>query len=277
MIQDKHIQTLMDLGLTLLQAKTYLALANLENADVKTIAKTANVARQDIYRIMLTLQKLGLAEKMIAKPTMYKATPLNKGLSTLLQNKTENHIELQKKTNTLINNFKKDNRGIKLQENESQFIITSEKSLFHKKIKNGIDAAQTSVDTIYSREGFKALLFHHRQCIKRAMNRGVKIRVITEKPENQTSVLRTVQDLTANPLFKLKYASSFSQIGMVIFDNKEVHLRIADGAVPSFWSNHPNLVKLSASYFEGLWNKINDDVNSNQKLKRCPLIKPEQT
>jgi len=168
-----------------LQAKTILTLAKFEKADVKTISKTAKVARQDIYRVMPTLEKLGLAVKIIATPTMYEATPLSKGLSTLIPSKTEHHIELQKKTNMLINNFEKSNRGIKLQEDESQFIITSEKSLFRKKIENGTDLSQTSVDIIISREGFKALLFHHRQCIERAMKRGVKIRVITERPEKQ--------------------------------------------------------------------------------------------
>ncbi|MEX2723761.1 MAG: helix-turn-helix domain-containing protein [Candidatus Freyarchaeota archaeon] len=59
----EYIQTLTDLGLTFLQAKTYLNLAKLGKANVQTIAKASNVARQDIYRIMPSLQKLGLAEK----------------------------------------------------------------------------------------------------------------------------------------------------------------------------------------------------------------------
>jgi DNA polymerase III alpha subunit len=56
----------MDLGLTLLQAKIYLALSKTGKATIKTISKASNSARQDIYRIMPTLQKLGLAEKIIA-------------------------------------------------------------------------------------------------------------------------------------------------------------------------------------------------------------------
>ena len=63
MIKDECAKILMDLGLTLLQAKAYLALSQLGKATVKTISKTANVARQDVYRVMLALEKLGLAEK----------------------------------------------------------------------------------------------------------------------------------------------------------------------------------------------------------------------
>ena len=63
LMQKEQIQTLMAFGLTSLQAKTYLALAKLGKADVKTIAKVSKVARQDIYRIMPTLQKWGLEKK----------------------------------------------------------------------------------------------------------------------------------------------------------------------------------------------------------------------
>jgi DNA-binding IclR family transcriptional regulator len=54
-----------------LKSKVYLTLATLGKADVKTIAKASNIARQEIYRIMPTLQKLGLTEKIITNPTMY--------------------------------------------------------------------------------------------------------------------------------------------------------------------------------------------------------------
>ena len=83
MNQEEHIQTLTNLGLSFLQAKTYLNLAKLEKADVRTISTISNVARQDIYRIMPTLEKLGLAEKILGKPNMYKANPIKEGVSLL--------------------------------------------------------------------------------------------------------------------------------------------------------------------------------------------------
>jgi len=104
---EECVQTLMGLGLTLLQAKTYLTLAKLGVADVKTISKVTNVARQDGYRVTPKLQKLGLAEKIISTPTLYKAIPLKMGLSILLQQKVEENTELQEKTKALITNSKR--------------------------------------------------------------------------------------------------------------------------------------------------------------------------
>ena len=257
MSQDKeYVQTLMGLGLTLLQAKTYFALAKLGVADVKTISKVSNVARQDVYRVAPKLQKRGLIEKIIATPTQYKATPLKAGLSTLLQQKVEENAELQGKTEVLINNFEKTfSSGTTLQENESQFIITSEETLFRKRIEEATDAAQTSKDTIVTLEGCRAVLFHHLQQLKNAVNRGVKIRIITEESEDKQAIQKITRELTKTQLFECKFTSAPTPICMMIFDNQEVHLRMAEGAVPSFWSNNPNIVSLSRKYFEELWNK----------------------
>jgi sugar-specific transcriptional regulator TrmB len=257
MFQDEEcVQTLMGLGLTLLQAKTYLALAKLGIADVKTISKVSKVARQDVYRVAPKLQKWGLVEKIIATPIMYKATPLKTGLSNLLQQKAEENAELQEKTKKLINNFEENcSSGMKLQKNEPQFVITSERTLFRKRITEATDAAQTSKDAIVTLEGFKAILFHHYDHLKSAINRGVKIRMITEKPEDEQSIQEITRDFTKNPLFTFKYTSEPPPICMMVFDSKEVHLRMAEGAVPSFWSNNPNIVNLSMKYFDEMWNK----------------------
>lgn len=114
MIQNDEecIQALMKLGLTLLQATIYLALAKLGKAGVKKISKASNVARPDVYRVIPALGKIGLVEKIVATPTMYKAVPLKEGISILLQQKTDENIELQKKTKALLSNFQENNVGI---------------------------------------------------------------------------------------------------------------------------------------------------------------------
>jgi sugar-specific transcriptional regulator TrmB len=256
---DECIQTLMDLGLTFLQAKTYLALATLGKADVKNISKASNVVRQDIYRVMRTLEKLGLAEKIIATPVLYEAVPLRKGLSILLQRKAKENAELQKKTRALINNFQEDNIRIALQKEEPQFIITSEGKLFRKRFEKDIQMAQTSIDIVVSsHEVFEEMVFHHLQCFNRAMKKGVKIRALTEKAEDE-SISRDIQVLKKNRFFKLKYLSAPVPVTMTMFDGEEVNIRISSSLVPSLWSNNPTIVKLAASYFGKVWNETREN------------------
>lgn len=278
MIQDEHVQTLMGLGLTFLQAKTYLALAKLGKADVKTIAKASNVARQDIYRLMPTLQKLGLGAKIIAKPTMYKATPIKEGLSILLQNRKEEIAELQKKTNSLINNFHKNTAKIPLQEENPQFTITSEITLLLKMHKKLFQKTQTSIDAIIPLKAVDEVLFHGLQYYKGAMRRGVKIRMITQKADGEST--RKPQALAKNPLFELKCLSNLAQLGMHIFDRKEVTLCLSEeSGVPSLWSSNLSIVKLATSYFDDLWNKTEENSSLRKTQKKSftrKSAKPKQ-
>jgi sugar-specific transcriptional regulator TrmB len=90
MINDDYIQTLMDFGLSFLQSKVYLTIVKLQKANIKTISRASTIARQDIYRIMPALLQKGLVEKIVTRPTTYSATPLELGISILLEKKKMN-------------------------------------------------------------------------------------------------------------------------------------------------------------------------------------------
>lgn len=270
MIQDDDpcIQTLMKLGLTLLQAKAYLALAQLGKAEVKTISKTSNVARPDIYRVMPTLEKIGLAEKIIANPTMYKATPLKEGCYILLQNKTQEHTELQQQTLDLIKNFHENNDKTNLQEETQQFIICSSETLLLKWLYGRPNTAQISIDYMGKWESTKVNLFNSLQNLKRAMKRGVKIRVITEKHEDDKSLQKIIQTLKKNPLFEIRYLSQPVPVETALYDGMDVGLCIAipmGKSVPSLMSNHPQFLKVMTTYFEEIWNTAQDSTDLARK------------
>lgn len=261
MIQDEQGQILRDLGLTLLQAKAYLALSKTGKATVKTIAKASSIARQDIYRVMPALQKLGLTEKIIAKPITYKATSLKEGLSILLRNQTQKHAELQEKTIKMLNNCPKSEDEAAFQEEDQQFSIVSSKPLLLKRFAEKENAVQTSISIVGKWEGIRSMLFYRFQYLKRALKKGVKIRVITEKHEEDKSTQENIQTLTINPLFGIRYLSAPIPVKTVIHDGTEVNMCIAippDNDVPSLWSNNPQFVKVMSTYFEEIWNKAVD-------------------
>jgi sugar-specific transcriptional regulator TrmB len=105
----KSIRILMRLGLTLVQAKIYLALAKLEKADVKTISEASGVSRSGVYRVMPQLEELGLAQKIIAAQTMHKATPIDEGSELLLDREEQKIIELQERAMRLIEHLSEGN------------------------------------------------------------------------------------------------------------------------------------------------------------------------
>ena len=56
----RFIQVLMKLGLSFVQAKIYLVLVGLGEADVKTVSLVSSVSRQEVYRVMPQLLEAGL-------------------------------------------------------------------------------------------------------------------------------------------------------------------------------------------------------------------------
>ena len=82
---------------------------------------------------------------------------------------------------------KKRNIDTIVDETTSQFIVTSEKKLFLKKMGDAISEAQSSINTIIEPDRWKTMLFYHGQHMRKAMGRGVKIRIITEGKQEKSN------------------------------------------------------------------------------------------
>ncbi len=252
--EEESIEIFTSLGLTYVQAKLYLAIVRLGSigGDVKKISRESSVVRQDIYRVLPSLQKLGLTEKIISKPTSYRAIPLEKGFSTLLNKKTSEYSDLKKKAKTVFDKValcatKGD------ADEDPQFVITSERELFLRKVKEDIEETKSCIRVIYSKERMSIIAFHTGDQLEKAMARGIKIQALTDKSQENT-LDRNIQMLKKNPAFELRFVEEVT-VGLIIFDYKEVNLRMAKTIVPSLWTNNRNVAKLADMYFENLWKK----------------------
>jgi sugar-specific transcriptional regulator TrmB len=249
--QNETIQTLVNLGLTVLQAKVYIALAKLGTSTGRTTAKQAKVASQDVYRILNELQEKGLIEKIIAKPATYKALPIKEGLSILLQNKKEEYIETEKQAKKILYNFCEINQSF-LQE-KLEFTIVSELNHTMKLHGKLAGISKNKIDFVCSGSD-KILFYYCSDYIKEANARGVKIRAIAQKANAETSA-ETPKSSYENPLFELRYLpENVIPFGIHIFDRKEVTLSASNEPTPSLKTNSPHVVKLAEAHFESLWN-----------------------
>lgn len=263
-------QTLMDLGLTCLQAKIYLTLTQLETAGTKKISAASTVARQDIYRIIPSLQKLGLAEKIISDPIMYRAIPLKNGLALLLQQKTERYNELQQKAKSLSENFPENDTKLVFKD-DAQFIMTYGKKLLFKNLEKIVSNAQTRLDVICRQEGIRLMLVYALPHMKKAIKRGVKIRILTDEAgrdlllKNQTKLEKMIA-----PTFQFKYSADKLTVATSIYDNKEVMIGVSSGEiVPSLWTNNPSVLSLAKIFFENAWGKSIPIKDKLQRESKC--------
>jgi sugar-specific transcriptional regulator TrmB len=121
------------LGLGLNQARVYLAILKLEKATVGQVAKFSKVRREEVYRIMPTLEKMGLIERLVGKPTVIRATPISDALSFLVaEEETKSYDRLTGMRGRIQKLSLKDWKQPLLGEESIYILITEKKAILGK-------------------------------------------------------------------------------------------------------------------------------------------------
>jgi sugar-specific transcriptional regulator TrmB len=249
---NEAVQTLVNLGLTTLQTKVYITLAKSGTSTGRTTAKMAQVASQDVYRILNELQEKGLVQKIITKPAMYRATTFKESLSILLENKKGEYIEIEKQVKMMANNFCETKNENVLPE-KLQFIMFSEYTLIRKLWEKLTDMAKDSIDIAVPLKMNEKIISHDWPYIKRAVRRGVKIRIVSSKVDGESSS-RNPKFLSENPLFEHRYLPEVAiPFGIHIFDRQELTFALSEKPLPGLRTDNPNVIKLAEAHFEKMW------------------------
>jgi sugar-specific transcriptional regulator TrmB len=243
----------MNLGLTELQAKTYLTLTRYEKAEVKKISETSKIARQDLYRIIPTLEKLGLVEKIIATPILYRAIPLSEGTSSLFEKKSDEYSNLKNSLELLIANPEENSTTEIPEENNAEFIITSERKRLISKLEKAYSES-ASIDLMLPGNALGFMVFHFYESLTVALSKDAKIRVMAKSVELRSGTRQKLENLNTHPNFEVKYVEAPFDFGLAILDNREVNIAISTKEVPSLWTNNRQIVKISQMMFETQWN-----------------------
>lgn len=262
---QQGLKILIGLGLTSRQSKIYLATLQLEKATAKAIAGISGVRRENVYRIIPKLQKIGLIEEIITHPVHFKAVPIKDAVHILLNRRKKYTSELEQSAKNFIRLMKeKSTKEFVYEENGQFLLIPGKRALIQKKFK-AIKNTQISLDIVtnYLRYFHGSSIYF--EMFREALNRGVQIRVAIQAPKYSSESLslsmenRIIKELEKNPSFEIRCSPSLITTIIGIFDNKEVciitspYLKIEDS--PALWTNHNSLVELAQSYFETIWNK----------------------
>jgi sugar-specific transcriptional regulator TrmB len=260
LIEKKDITTLVKLGLTVNQAKTYLANLKTGPCSAKELSRTAGIAIQDIYRVIPLLQKLGLEQRIITKPTTFKANPLKQTIPILLQQKDIEHNKLHKASLELENEQTYSSQ-IKLKENEeSKFLIISGKESIFAKSNQVIKNASKNICISTLWESSRMGLFRFRKLIKKELKKQVKFRFIINIPmKEKDDYLKIAKEFSENPLFEIRFMKRYSgkkHLVFSIFDNTDVLFSMKEaplGESPLLWSNNKQFIELVQNAFEFMW------------------------
>jgi sugar-specific transcriptional regulator TrmB len=259
-IQDTAIDTLVDLGLSLLQAKAYFALATSGIQTGRSLAKISKIAPQDIYRLLAELAEKGLVEKIISKPAQYRAIPLADGLKELLRRRQEETEKLTKEAEWI---SKAAEAFPVIDETGGEFRILPGKEPVDRMAQEIFLTAKVSVDLMNETQEVLNLHDRHLECKKSALKNGVQIREIIGKsspdahlPISLLNVAKTTR------LLKIKMLDSPPNARLMIKDDKEVFfatttLKSGTLSQPFLWTNNPVLVQIVVQWYNGIWAAAN--------------------
>lgn len=257
MPQDEAIQVLIRLGLTRNQSKVYLSLVQSGVSTAKTISKASHVAREDIYRIIPTLQELGLVEKIIDTTSMYSAVPLPDGFKILMKSRKQLTIELQTKTQEIIQNFKNNNSRTTPEEERELILFPGERAII--KIKKMIDNAQRTLDFITSWGTFAKSSIPCNSNLRNALKKNVAIRIIVEKIEDEKSLLAFTKSFKKYSSFRVHLITSNPDACFMLVDSQKVLFanssKTSFEETPFLWATNRSLVSIMKEYFEVMWLK----------------------
>jgi sugar-specific transcriptional regulator TrmB len=259
-IKEDELEVFLNVGLTQNQAKIYLALLKLGmESNASSLFQISGVSRQDVYRVLEELERLGIVEIVVAKPNRFRAVSPKDAFSSLVGEKIVYFNELNNKAQSFAKEIM-GKYGNPLHSFErDQIVIINEKHALLHKAQELIGKCQISVDSIVPDEFMKWVTSCSDSYTQAKIN-GVKIRWIIRKPRNKEIIKLIHAELTKNPHMEVRCCSEIS-VKVGIFDGKETVMAMfgdeefAEG--PTIWSNSPVIMNLAKAFFETEWKKGN--------------------
>lgn len=249
---------LVQLGLSQRQARIYLSLIISGASTAKNISKLSKVPRQDIYTVIPALEKMGLIEKTINKPTVFRATPTQEGLNLLIQRKNLEYKELKSKTRNLLKELKQHDKISAYPEEKTEFILLPEMKERVFKIEEAISHSKTAVDSFTTLVIFRQVLSSSEATLKKTLKRGIPFRFLVEESNREISRLEIPEYIRDSLHLEMRYTQVPVPAAAVLIDKKEVFF----GTTLDFqnatylWSNNQRFVGIVQNYFETIWDSL---------------------
>lgn len=266
---DENVETLINMGLTQTQARIYISNFQTGPATVKQIGIVAEIAREDVYRVLPSLITMGLTKKHLTSPTMYESVEPKHAIDILLKTKQDDYIKAKQKSQGFLKRLGKQSKSRFLNDEKTVWVYRNKKSPVDPKAVESVKYAQKSIDftttyTLFTHSMNNQFLKDWITELYRAVNRGIIIRMAlnmpkTGKPVNKISFLVSQSNgLVRHENFKIKYLEAAPECIVLIVDDKKCLIETSpednEEVSPFLWTSNPVLVKLASTYFRETWN-----------------------
>ncbi|MFW9909676.1 MAG: MEDS domain-containing protein [Candidatus Thorarchaeota archaeon] len=254
---EDSAKLLSEFGLTYYEAIVYITALKIGVTTASRIAKQANIRREEVYRTIPKLEKIGLIERILGRPAKVKALPLQDGLNTLFEMKEEETShelrQLLSKKEEVLKKYNQVFQNQKNEEEQSHFVLISEKDVLTRKVTSAITNAKKSVDFVDSFENAFRFILSYGDVLKIAKKKNVDVHILTECPDEIGLIPEYLKKQIPQNSFTVRYSENIPS-RYILFDKNQAMITTSAGNSFSdgqcLWTNSPSLVGIIQRDFE---------------------------
>jgi len=216
------------------------------------------VRREDVYRILPTLEKMGLIERLMGKPMEIRATPISDALSFLVSEEKSRFDERLKGMRSTVQRLSLKDWKQPLPGEESIYMLIADKKAILAKTSRLIRNSRKEVALIADKVRMIPVLSQFSYECKRAIKKGAQIRLIFEGESTDILLKEKVKKFIDGASVHVKFHSEPLN-HFIMSDDKEALITTSKesglGESPSLWTNNSNLIGVLRTSFESDWRK----------------------
>jgi len=262
--QDLAVPSLVEFGLTPLQARVFVVLLASDGLSTSEISRITSVHRSDAYRALKKLSQLGLTETSVGNPSRYYAIDPSKAVRLILDSRRDELMALESKTDALTEwlenqKIKSTRPSSRTQDDPdidaSAFRLVRGNAVIPRVI-DSIESAKSEIIKVVSASALRRHYIEFSDYEKAATARGVTLRVLTEVQSSNYRVAKSYcESVHLNHVANLE-----NSLRYLVIDGTELVLAgtIVSNDEPDrsvLSTKNRVLVKGCISYFDELWAK----------------------
>ena len=258
MPNDEDTVLLLGLGLSLNQTRVYLAILQLQKTTAGQIAKFSKVRREDVYRLLPALEKMGLIERLLGKPTEIRATLISDSLTLLVTEEKNRSDERLTGMRSMVQKLSLKDWKQPPPGEESIYILIAEKKAILAKTSELIRNSRKEVALIADKARSIPVLAQFSDEYRLATKKGAQVRLLFEAESPDGVLKEKVKNLIDGASVHVKfYREPLNHF--IMSDDKEALITTSKesglGESPSLWTNNSNLIGVLRNSFESDWEK----------------------
>ena len=271
MSQEPFVKTLVDLGLTNMDAQVYLFLAKKGPKKGRDIFNALKMNRQQLYRSLKSMQNKGIVSSTFERPARFSAVPFEKVLDMFIKAKMEETQRIQQNKAEILSNWQSVELGETV-DTSARFMVIQGRNYIYSKILQMINETKSQLSTVSTVQGLVRVnqidLFD--AGFKHPLKSQIRFRFLTELSRENVDAMKGLLKMKPNTTFNFEGRDVNSGLKLfprlVIKDEEElvffitsiVDTATAEQEDTGIWTNSKALVHAFKAFFEELWRNSTD-------------------